>query len=87
MPAQLAVDLAGGTDAARVTLDGLRIARSATSLGGPETLVCHPATSTHVSLTPDEQAAIGITDGLLRISVGLEEPDDVIADLCRAIPS
>jgi cystathionine beta-lyase/cystathionine gamma-synthase len=87
MPAQIAVDLAGGTDAARVTLDGLRIARSATSLGGPETLVCHPATSTHVSLLPDEQAAIGITDGLLRISVGLEEPDDVISDLCRAIPS
>ena len=50
MPAQLAVELSGGIDAARVTLDSLRVARSATSLGGPETLVCHPATSTHVSL-------------------------------------
>lgn len=87
MPAQLAIDLAGGVDAARVTLDSLRVARSATSLGGPETLVCHPATSTHVSLLPEDQAAIGITDGLLRISVGLEEPADIIADLCQAIPS
>ncbi len=86
MPAQLAIDLAGGVDAARVTLDSLRVARSATSLGGPETLVCHPATSTHVSLLPEDQAAIGITDGLLRISVGLEEPADIIADLCQAIP-
>jgi cystathionine beta-lyase/cystathionine gamma-synthase len=87
MPAQLAIDLAGGVDAARVTLDGLRVARPATSLGGPETLVCHPATSTHVSLLPEDQAAIGITDGLLRISVGLEEPADIIADLSQAIPS
>ena len=87
MPAQLAVELSGGVDAARVTLDSLRVARSATSLGGPETLVCHPATSTHVGLLPEDQAAIGITDGLLRISAGLEDPADVIADLCQAIPS
>jgi cystathionine beta-lyase/cystathionine gamma-synthase len=87
MPAQLAIELSGGIDAARVTLDSLRVARSATSLGGPETLVCHPATSTHVGLLPDDQAAIGITDGLLRISAGLEDPADVIADLCQAIPS
>ena len=87
MPAQLAIDLSGGIDAARVTLDSLRVARSATSLGGPETLVCHPATSTHVSLLPEDQAAIGITEGLLRISAGLEDPADVIADLCQAIPA
>jgi cystathionine beta-lyase/cystathionine gamma-synthase len=87
MPAQLAIELSGGIDAARVTLDSLRVARSATSLGGPETLVCHPATSTHVGLLPEDQAAIGITDGLLRISAGLEDPADVIADLCQAIPS
>lgn len=86
-PTVLAIDLAGGLDAARVTLDGLRVARSATSLGGPETLVCHPATSTHVSLLPEDQAAIGITDGLLRISVGLEDPADVITDLEQAIPA
>ena len=68
-------------------LDASRLARPATSLGGPETLVCHSATRTlDASLTPEEQAAIGITDGLLRISVGLEDPDEIIADLGQAIP-
>jgi cystathionine beta-lyase/cystathionine gamma-synthase len=66
-------------------LSRLRVARVATSLGGPETLVCHPATSTHASLTPDEQTASGITDGLLRVSVGLEDGGDVIADFERAL--
>lgn len=86
-PGLVAVDLRGGVDAARTMLDSLRIARPATSLGGPETLVCHSATSTHVALSPEEQAAIGITPGLLRISVGLEDPDDIAADLERAIPA
>ncbi len=87
LPTVLAVDLAGGVDAARTMLDALRLARSATSLGGPETLVCHSATSTHVSLSPEEQAAIGITPGLMRISIGLEDGDDIVADLERAIPT
>jgi len=86
LPTVLSVDLAGGVDAARTMLDSLRVARPATSLGGPETLVCHPATSTHVSLSRDEQTAIGVTPGLLRISIGLEDADDVITDLSRAIP-
>ena len=83
----LAVDLAGGIDAARTMLDSLRIARPATSLGGPETLVCHSGTSTHVSLAPEEQVAIGITPGLVRVSIGLEDGDDIVADLERAIPT
>ncbi len=87
LPTVLAVDLAGGVDAARAMLDALRVARPATSLGGPETLVCHSGTSTHVSLTPEEQAAIGITPGLVRISIGLEDPDDILSDIERAIPS
>jgi cystathionine beta-lyase/cystathionine gamma-synthase len=86
LPTVLAADLAGGVDAARAMLDAMRVGRPATSLGGPETLVCHPATSTHVSLSPAEQAAIGITPGLVRISIGLEDGDDVITDLSRAIP-
>jgi O-acetylhomoserine/O-acetylserine sulfhydrylase-like pyridoxal-dependent enzyme len=49
-------------------------------------LVCHSASSTHVSLSPADQAAIGITDGLLRVSIGLEDPADIIADLEQAIP-
>jgi cystathionine beta-lyase/cystathionine gamma-synthase len=87
MPTVVAIDLAGGVDAARTMLDALRIARPATSLGGPETLVCHSATSTHVSLSAEEQAAIGITPGLVRVSVGLEDGDDIVADLERAIPT
>jgi cystathionine beta-lyase/cystathionine gamma-synthase len=57
-------------------LDANRVARSPTSLGGPDTLVRLPPTSTHVTLSPDEQAAIGITPGLVRISIGLEDPDE-----------
>ena len=87
LPTVLAVDLAGGLAAAQTMVDTVRLARPATSLGGPETLVCHSATSTHVALSPDEQAAIGITPGLVRISIGLEDPDDVLADLARAIPT
>lgn len=86
-PALLAIDLAGGIDAARHVLDNLRIARPATSLGGPETLVCHSATSTHVALPPEDQAAMGITDGLLRVSVGLEDTADLLADFRQAIPT
>ncbi len=67
------------------TLDRLLIARCATSLGGPETLVCHPATTTHASMTPEEQQRAGISAGLLRVSIGLEDPDDLIADFTQAI--
>lgn len=81
----LAFELAGGVDAARRLVDGVRVARPATSLGGPETLVCHPMTTTHASLTPDEQAECGVTDGLIRLTVGLEDPDDLVADLTRAL--
>lgn len=81
----LALELVGGRDAAATMLGSLSIARVATSLGGPETLVCHPATSTHVSLTPDEAALAGVTEGLLRVSVGLEDPGDLLADFVRAL--
>lgn len=82
----LSFDVADRATAASF-LDRLRIARVATSLGGPETLVCHPATSTHASLTPDEQAATGVSDGLLRVSVGLEDSADLIADFDHALES
>lgn len=72
-------------DAAVRFLDAVEVARCATSLGGPETLVCHPATSTHASLTPDEQAATGVTDTLIRMSVGLEETVDLLDDIDQAL--
>jgi cystathionine beta-lyase/cystathionine gamma-synthase len=81
----LAFDVSGGQAHASAVLDTLRVARIATSLGGPETIVCHPATSTHASLTPEELVVAGITPGMLRVSVGLEDPNDLIADLLQAI--
>jgi cystathionine beta-lyase/cystathionine gamma-synthase len=83
----LALDLAGGLAAARSLLERVQLIRVATSLGGPETLICHPATSTHVSLDADEQADIGVTPGLMRISVGLESIDDLARDLLAALES
>ena len=81
----LAVELAGGSAACRSFLDSLTLARPATSLGGPETLVCHPASSTHFGLDPEALASSAAADGLLRISIGLENPQDLIADFGRAL--
>ncbi len=72
-------------DAAALVLDRLHLARIATSLGGPETIVSHSATSTHVGLTPDERCAAGITDGMIRVSLGLEDIADVLDDFERAL--
>ncbi|HNJ98674.1 MAG TPA: PLP-dependent aspartate aminotransferase family protein [Ilumatobacteraceae bacterium] len=81
----LAVDLAGGREAAERLLASVQLVRCATSLGGPETLVCHPRSTTHASLTDAEAAEQGVTPGLLRISVGLEDPADLLADLRAAL--
>lgn len=81
----ICLDLVGGLDAGRRFVDALEIARLATSLGGPDTLVTHPASSTHVDLLPDELEAAGIGPGTIRISVGLEHPDDIRADLTRGL--
>ena len=81
----LSFEIDGGIDRARSLLSKLKIVRPAVSLGGPETLICHPATSTHVSMTAEDQHAAGISDGLLRVSVGLEDANDVIEDLQHAL--
>lgn len=81
----LAVEIAGGTDACRTLMSNLRLVRLATSFGGPETLVCHPATSIQVGVSPEELERTGVTEGLLRVSVGLEHADDVIADFVAAL--
>jgi cystathionine beta-lyase/cystathionine gamma-synthase len=83
----VAIELHGGRAAADTFLSALEIARVATSLGGPETLVCHPATSTHASLSPEEARLTGVTDGLMRISVGLEDPSDLLRDVVQALDS
>jgi methionine-gamma-lyase len=66
-------------------LNALKLAKLAVSLGGTETLMQHPCTMTHSDVPPDHQQAIGITPGLVRISVGVEHPDDLIADLEQAL--
>jgi cystathionine beta-lyase/cystathionine gamma-synthase len=81
----LTFDVAGGLDAGRRFVESTRICQLATSLGGPETLVTHPASTTHVNLLPSELAAAGITEGTIRMSVGLEDTDDVIADVLQAL--
>lgn len=83
----LAFELHGGRDAVANLFERMTLARCATSLGGPETLLTHPATTTAVSLTPDEKQVSGVTDGLVRASIGLEDPDDLIADLTTALSS
>lgn len=81
----LTVDLAGGTVAGQTFVESTTICQLATSLGGPETLVTHPRTTTHAGLLPEEAEAAGIFDGTVRMSVGLEHPDDLIADIAAAL--
>jgi cystathionine gamma-lyase/cystathionine beta-lyase/cystathionine gamma-lyase/homocysteine desulfhydrase len=72
-------------EAVRTMLGRLRVCSLGESLGGVETLVSHPATMSNVSLTPEERAALGISDRLLRISVGIEDVEDIIRDLEQAL--
>lgn len=85
MGAMISFDLAGGLDAGSTFVETLRIARMAPSLGGPETLVTHPASTTHVSLTREELEANGIGPGTIRVSVGLESVGDLVADFRSAL--
>jgi cystathionine beta-lyase/cystathionine gamma-synthase len=80
----IAFDL-GSLDAARRLLNGVRLMALAESLGGVETLISHPATMTHASVPIERRQAIGITDGLVRISAGIEDIDDLTEDLSQAL--
>jgi methionine-gamma-lyase len=75
----------GGETESFAFLDSLRIAKLAVSLGGTETLASHPAAMTHLSVPPERKALMGITDNLVRISIGIEDPDDLIADFDQAL--
>ena len=77
--------LHGGEAEAFRMLDRLKLLKLAVSLGGSETLVCHSASTTHYAVAPEQRAAGGITDGTMRLSVGLEHVDDLIADLAQAL--
>src|SRR5215210_4381804 len=75
----------GTLDRARTVLESVKVCTLAESLGGVETLISHPATMTHASVLPETRERLGITDGLVRVSVGLEDTEDIIADLDQAL--
>jgi cystathionine gamma-synthase len=83
--AMLSFEIAGGTDAIEAFVDGLRYFSLAESLGGVESLVAHPASMTHASMAPEARKVAGISDSLLRLSVGIEDGDDLLADLEDAL--
>src|SRR5207249_12125404 len=81
----LSFELTGGYRAGKKFVESVDVATLAVSLGGAETLVQHPASMTHGPLTDEERRVSGITDGLVRVSVGLEDSEDLIQDFDRAI--
>ena len=81
----ISLDLAGGVDAVHRFLDGLQVFHLAESLGGVESLVCHPETMTHAGMTPEAREIAGIGGGLLRLSVGIESEEDLVAVVAEAL--
>ncbi|MGR7995691.1 MULTISPECIES: O-succinylhomoserine sulfhydrylase [unclassified Xanthobacter] len=77
--------IAGGKAAAFRFMDALKVIRISNNLGDAKSLITHPATTTHQRFTPEARAEMGISDGLLRLSVGLEHPDDLVTDLLQAL--
>jgi methionine-gamma-lyase len=78
-------DVEGGLTEAFGVLNRLQIFKLAVSLGGTESLACHPGTTTHSGVPPDVRARIGVRDSTIRLSIGIEHPDDLVADLTQAL--
>src|SRR4029434_10262504 len=83
--ALIAFEVKGGVEAGVRLMNSVKLCSLAENLGSAETLITHPVSMTHGDVPPEQRAAAGITDGLVRLSVGLENPDDLIADLERAL--
>jgi O-succinylhomoserine sulfhydrylase len=81
----VAFDIKGGKAAAFRFQDALKLVKISNNLGDAKSLITHPATTTHQRLTPAARAELGITDGLVRFSAGLEHPDDLVEDLVAAL--
>lgn len=79
------MELRGGREGAIAFMRRLRLFRLATSLGGVESLVSHPATSSHRMISAEEREALGISEGLVRLSVGLEDVKDLLEDIEHAL--
>jgi len=83
--AMIGFELKGGYEAGRTLMDHVKLATLAVSLGGVETLISHPASMTHASVPRESRIAAGITDGLVRLAVGIEDVEDLVADLEQAL--
>jgi cystathionine gamma-synthase len=83
----VSVVVKGGFEPAKKFVDGVRLAKIGPSFGGPETLIEQPAIMSFYGMSAEERAAAGIEDGLVRLAVGLEEPDDLVGDLERSLNS
>ena len=81
----VAFEIAGDKKATFRFLNALKLLRITNNLGDAKSLVTHPATTTHQRLTPEARAELGITDGVVRFSAGLEHPDDIVADLMAGL--
>jgi len=81
----ISFELVGGIPAGKIVMNSVKLAKLAESLGAVETMITHPATMTHADVPKDEREARGLTDGLVRLSVGIENPDDILADLEQAL--
>jgi cystathionine beta-lyase/cystathionine gamma-synthase len=78
-------ELVGGIESGRTLMNSVKLCSLAESLGAVETMITHPATMTHADVPKEEREARGLTDGLVRISVGIEDVEDIIADLDQAL--
>ena len=81
----ISFELKGGIPAAKAVMNSVKLCSLAESLGAVETMITHPATMTHTEVPREERYARGLTDGLVRISVGIEDPDDIVEDLKQAL--
>jgi O-succinylhomoserine sulfhydrylase len=81
----IAMEIAGDKPGAFRFQNALRLVRISNNLGDAKSLITHPATTTHQRFTPQERGEMGVTEGLVRLSVGLEHPDDLVADMLQAL--
>src|SRR3546814_12715130 len=81
----LGFEIRGGKDAGRSFIDRLRLFYHVANIGDVRSLAIHPATTTHSQLSPEDQLATGVSDGHVRLSVGIENSDDILADLAQAV--
>jgi O-acetylhomoserine (thiol)-lyase len=83
--ALIGFELKGGKDAGRKFIENLQMFYHVANIGDARSLAIHPATTTHSQLTPEEQLQTGVTDGYVRLSIGIEHIDDILADLDQAL--